>query len=326
LSDRLRLSVVVAASDSAEAVARCVASLAVDRCAEPVEVIIVADRDQIPDVLGDQERVWIAAEPGADVPRLRRLGLERATGELVAFTEDSCVLAPGWIDAWRKAFFDPSIMAATGPVEPLSGGSAVDWAVFFCEYAFFLTPRSQSSAARLAGNNFAARRRVALAASDALGLHETQVHRHASRPHGSAVNVPDALATHVRRYALREAISDRLRFGFAFGRQCAVERSRGRALLGAAAGPAILAVQVGRLLFALATRRRLGGAFVDALPITLALLTAWSVGEWLGSIRGLVPGRSAACTPRERAAQTRVRAPGRPASSPAGCTKTPAPV
>jgi Glycosyltransferase like family 2 len=325
LSDRPRVSVVVAASDSAEAVANCVASLAAEDLGPAVEVLVVADRARMSDTLNAPWVVWIAAEPGADVPRLRRLGLERARSEVVAFTEDSCTLGPGWVDAWRRAFLAPNVLAATGPVEPSDRfGSVVDWAVFFCEYAPFLRPMCSGTAARLAGNNFAARRDDAMNASDALGLHESHLAQELVRRREQAVVVPDALARHVRQFSLRVAIEDRLRFGFAFGRLRAVERSYVHALLGVAAGPAILGAQVGRLCLTLATKQRLGGRFLDAFALTIALLTAWSIGEWLGSIRGLLPVRSPAYKTHERAGQTRRRAAARAASSRAGCKGTPA--
>ena len=105
------LTIVVAATDSPEAVARLLES--VDGRAEMIVVT------------------------GDDVPRLRRIGLDRARGRVVVFTEDSCVLEPGWVQAWLDAFADPRLVAATGLVSHASD-SAVEWAVVFCEYAPFL--------------------------------------------------------------------------------------------------------------------------------------------------------------------------------------------
>jgi hypothetical protein len=91
---------------------------------------------------------------------------------------------------------------------------------------------------------------------------------------------------------LREAIRDRLRFGHEFG----TLRGEGDPMsrpLAFVVGPAILLSQVARLAATLAAKRRLGGRLVDSLPITLALLTAWSVGEWAGWVPG--SRRRAAC-------------------------------
>jgi hypothetical protein len=228
----------------------------------------------------DQPR-RIVAPPGSGVPRLRRLGLEAASGRVVAFTEDSCVAAPGWLDAWISAFDDPSIAAASGVVEHDPRASAVDRAVVFCEYAPFLPPTPAGPPARLAGNNFAVDRGVALRlAGDE--LHETALLAAILRE-GRPVRTADrAIVRHVRRFGWREAFGDRLRFGFEFGRL----RSRGLSpiarLAGWVAGPAIFAVQAGRLGLTILRGRRHLVSFLKSLPITLAMLAAWSLGEWAG--------------------------------------------
>ena len=112
--DEPGLTVVVAASDSAEAVARTLGTLGLG-----IEVIVVS---------GTSGRV----------PALRRVGLDRARGAIVAFTEDSCLLSDAWARAWLFAFADRRVQAATGPVVPAMGDRPLDASVFFCEYAPFL--------------------------------------------------------------------------------------------------------------------------------------------------------------------------------------------
>jgi len=51
--------------------------------------------------------------PGLD--RARNAGLRASSGELVAFTDDDCVPAVGWLAALAKLFGDPSVAAVTGP-------------------------------------------------------------------------------------------------------------------------------------------------------------------------------------------------------------------
>jgi hypothetical protein len=279
----VQLSVVVAASESADAVARCVRSIG-----GGVEVIVA----------------WGA---GATVPRLRRWGLERATGEVVAFTEDSCRLGPGWIEAWRGAFKDDRVGAATGGVEHEPGGTAIDWAVFFFEYAPFLDG-ARARPGRLAGNNFAVRRVEALTIGDGLELCESQIPGVLTARGRGVIAVAGATAWHRRRYELREAVRDRLATGFAYGRLRA--ESRGRRAAVVAAGPLIAWLQAARLVMTLARSRRHLGTFLATLPLTLVLVAAWSVGEWQGALAG--PARAAGSRRRGRAARR-----PRPASAPA---------
>ena len=312
---RPALSVVVAASDSAAAVGRTLASLG-----RPghVELIVASARDRVPAAAAPVGVRWVAAEAGAGVPRLRAVGAALAAAEVVAFTEDSCVLDPGWCDAWVDAFRAPSLDAATGPVEHREGGSPVDWAVFFSEYAPFLAPPLPGAPTRLAGNNFAVRRELVMGRSEA---HETILAHSIRRRGGVLAHVPAARAWHVRRFGLREALRDRFRFGRGFGRLRGGSSRQGR-LVAVPAGPAIFASQVGRLVATLLVKRRHGGRFVATLPMTLALLAAWSAGEWLGWLEGDRP--AGGCRRRGTAGR-----PAGPATGPApsrrpGCRSGPA--
>jgi len=305
-----RLTVVVAATASAEAVARTVASLGHEGRADDLEILVVAAADRVPRPFPPPPgAAWITAPPGSDVPRLRRLGLDAARGEIVAFTEDSCTLAADWFGAWLATFTDPRVDAATGPVAPAMGDRPVDWAVFFCEYAPFL-PGPVASCVRLAGNNFALRRDPARRL-DPLGVHESEAASAASH----RVCVAAACAGHTRRYSLRESLRDRLRFGHDYGRRRASALPGPARLASFLVGPAVLVAQAARLGRNVARRPRWFGPFLEHLPLTLGLLTAWSVGEWLGwmdaAVRPLCP---ASDTPHETAAQPRGRRAFRAAS------------
>jgi hypothetical protein len=119
------------------------------------------------------------------------------------------------------------------------------------------------------------------------------------------LTVAAARAGHIRRYPLREAIGDRLRFGHAYGRLRAGRWSRWARVAGLFAGPAILGVQAARLTALLIARRRHLGRFLEVLPVTVALLSAWSVGEWLGWLTASLP--PSARKRRERGGQPAAR-------------------
>ena len=275
----------IVASDSAEAVARSVASLGAWNCPGSVEVIVAAAVDYVaPTAVLPDGLIRVTAPAGTDVPRLRRLGLDRARGEAVVFTEDSCTFPTGWVDAWLAAFARPETRAATGPVLPAMGTRAIDWAVFFCEYAPFLPERwgrRSNAPSRLAGNNFAVRRDMA-ARLDASSIHEGEVPGAVGSDPRAVRSVPGAPVGHVRRYSPAEAVRDRLRFGRDYGHRRASMRPPWARFVGLFIGPAVLLAQVARLLVTVFRRGRCLGEFRDVFPITVALLTAWSVGEWIG--------------------------------------------
>ncbi len=276
------LSVVVVATDSLEALLRTIASLGEQ--SDDVEVIVAAEGSRVrrPEPLPPGV-VWLAVEPGLGVAGLRRRGLDRARGEVVAFTEDSCVLSAGWTKAWLAAFRSRRVLAATGPVVPAMGERSIDRAIFFCEYAPFLPERRPRSVPeRLAGNNFAVRRAIG-SKLDPYELHEWEVRRLLGEEPQAILLAPRARAGHVRGYSLREALGDRLRFGRDYGRRHALSLPCPLRFAGLFVGPAILLSQAGRLLITVAGRAiEYPVSLLETLPITIGLLTAWSVGEWLG--------------------------------------------
>jgi hypothetical protein len=277
---RPSLSIVIAATDSPAAVARALASLG-NETRDDLERIVASEMAQ-----GGIEGVrWVRGAPGCGVPHLRRLGLDQARGAVVVFTEDSCVFPRGWTDQFLDAFADERLTVASGPVLPALGARAIDWAVFFCEYAAFL-PRASNPETRLAGNNFAIRRDLA-SALDREAIHESDV---ACMTVAGSRWVERAEVWHVRRYGFAEAMRDRLRFGFDYGLRRGRTMSWARRMAGLGAGPAILAIQAARLTLGLCARPRYLDVFAETLPLTLALLTAWSVGEWLGWSRAALGG------------------------------------
>jgi len=281
------LSVVVAATAPAPAAALTVASLGGPR--HDVEVLVVGDPGRCLDGLVPGPGVEVIAVDSADVPSLRRVGLDRSRGRLVVFTEDSCRLTPGWLDAWSGVFADDRIHAATGPVLPAMGTDPLDWAIYWCEYAPFLSEAGSARTAcptgrlpirpRLAGNNFAVRRSLA-PRLNAERVHEGDVARVAGR--AACRTASGAVAGHCRRYGMAEAVRDRLRFGFEYGRRRASALPAVVRPAGFFVGPPVFAAQVARLAATALARGRYPGEFAEATPLTLAMLAAWSVGEWLG--------------------------------------------
>lgn len=319
--NRPLLSVVITASDSRAAVDRVLNSLRSHLHSPSVEFIVVGAKGRIASLESENRAIWIEAESGAGVHRLRRIGLERANAPLVAFIEDSCSVQAGWLEAWVSAFERLSLLAATGPVECDAGERGVDWAVFFCEYAPFLGPSKPIAASRLAGNNFAVRRDWAITQSGPDGVHEGLIQRLAAEQGETAI-VAAARVQHVRRFTLRQAIEHRFRFGLEFGRL----RARGARpltrLIVLPAGPAILGSQLARLLVTLIRKRRHGGRWLEHGPITCALLTAWSVGEWLGWVTGRA--HPIAGKPGGSAARHALRPAGRIRSQRRDCEPSPA--
>lgn len=310
--ESIRLSVIIAASDSQEAVAQAVSSLQTQEGLEQAEIIIAA----CPSITPLEGVRWVQAEVGSGVPRLRRLGLTLARAQVVVWTEDSCRFQPGWIKGWLAAFQHPNTRGATGPVEPTTGQAIRDWAVFFCEYALFLKQKESAALRapdRLAGNNYAVRI-AELSSLIENEIHETLVFAELNdRAHDGliVVEVPEASVTHVRRFGLFEALHDRLRFGLEYGQTRARLQPGIPLMFRILSAPLILPIQFGRISRAVWKDGRYRIAFLKSVPLILAMLSAWSLGETLGWAMGeaeerpLTPG---AGSEDEKRGQTEARA------------------
>jgi glycosyltransferase involved in cell wall biosynthesis len=114
------VSVVVCTRDRPDALARCLASLLALRT--PPDEILVVDNcpgDERTRALCGSLPVRYVREPIPGQARARNRGILESGGELVAFTDDDCVVDPGWLDGLAAAFADPLVLAATGYIGPL---------------------------------------------------------------------------------------------------------------------------------------------------------------------------------------------------------------
>jgi hypothetical protein len=104
---------------------------------------------------------WIRS-PGTSVFELRARAMEVAKGEIVATTEDHCVIAPDWCEAILKAFQSaPGMMAMTGPVINGSQARLIDWANYLHTFGCFAPPINTDQRERCPPNaNVAYRRSV----------------------------------------------------------------------------------------------------------------------------------------------------------------------
>ena len=91
---------------------------ALTRLDPPPHEVIVVDND--PGEGGCEELLAAhgaryVREDRRGLDRARTAGLRAATGELVAFTDDDCVPAPGWLARLDRHFADPTVHGVTGP-------------------------------------------------------------------------------------------------------------------------------------------------------------------------------------------------------------------
>jgi GT2 family glycosyltransferase len=117
------ISVVVCTFGRPVALERCLQ--AVLACDPPPSEVVVVDQgtDRLEGRIDDARVTYVRIDRRG-VSRGRNLGVEAAEHELVAFTDDDCVPAPGWIGALAAAY-EHGADAVTGRVLPLPGSRGV---------------------------------------------------------------------------------------------------------------------------------------------------------------------------------------------------------
>lgn len=285
-----RVSVVVASFRSPELLAQCVESLR-PQCARFDAELIVARAPQTSDeALGEIVagcRV-VTTVGGADIPRLRGLGLAQAQGDWVMVMEDHCVADAGWLAA---------LVGAAGPEVQVLGGSmgnaqrnrATDCGAFFAEYGCFGANRPQTavgSPPRVTGANVAYHRSVVAEVAEwaSQGSWEGVIHDRLYAAGRHFRVVPSALVRQNQRYRLADFCRESFRHGREYGATRAAALSALRRMLLFAGTPALPFLLAARIRQASDSEER--RHFVRALPATLTFLSAWSLGEAAGYLRG----------------------------------------
>ena len=255
------------------------AQLVIARSAPEAEERVVRDR------LPGATVVW--APTGAGIPRLRGLGLAAATGDPVAITEDHLVAG----DHWLERLFAPlqtGIDIVGGGMQNRKGSGAVAWAAYLSDYGFYSYARPASTAPvpLLTMANLAHRRRdvARIAQWCSEGAWENVVHDRLAAEGRTLTFAPDARIIHDHAYRFSDFIRNRYEHGWDYARARLTENPTVSRLPLVAMTPVLPLVLFARIARAAAGEDR--GAFVRALPLTIAFLYAWSAGEAMGYLKG----------------------------------------
>ena len=294
-----RISVTVAANRAPELLRACLTSLVPQCSAHAAELIVVraGPGSELEQLARDWPTVrFIAAPLDATIPQLRGLGLQAATGDFVALTEDHCVAAPDWLSALVAAA-GPEVVAVGGGMGNAQTRRAVDWGAYFSEYGFFDASRPAGDDALLTAANVAYRRPVLRQVTEGAlaGDWENVVHGRLQAQGLATRFASRAVIRQNRTYHLGDFCRDRFEHGRDYARARLAEEpgtNRWVRTLACVALPFVLTLRVAR-----AAGRSDPAAFLRALPATFTFLAAWSIGEVAGYLHPApasveVPGSS----------------------------------
>lgn len=132
------LSIVVATGEPWPTIEPCLERILPQAEAVGAEVIVADGGGTVAEHLSGVTTVVI---PGASVFELRARAAERATGEIVAFTEDHCMAEPDWCERILAAHENaPNLAMIGGAMQNGSTSRLIDWANFLPVFSPFMPP------------------------------------------------------------------------------------------------------------------------------------------------------------------------------------------
>ena len=286
------LSVVIATVDPWPQIKECLESLTYQVGDIKIEVMVVDGHGEgLPEDQGFSGIIRMQ-EIGASVFRLRALGLSKANGEIVAFTEDHCKVAPDWckqIVDLHTAY--PNVAAIGGVVENGATASLLDWVHFLIAKGPFMKPVRKGESQSVTGQeNVSFKRKFLPKSFSKNGILQMSFNREMMRKGLKLMMSDRPVVWHVQSLGLVGTCT----MHFHTGKCIAGFRRHHLSFLmwmlrlcSCMILPAFLTARTFHTVF---TKKRQRLALIMGTPLLLLLTTCHTIGELMGYLFG--PGAS----------------------------------
>lgn len=216
-----RVSVIVCTHNGTATLEACLASLARLRHANH-EVLLVDDgsKPAVAEIAARHPAVRYARQEHAGLSVARNLGASLATGEILAYTDDDCVVEEDWLTHLAAAFDDPRWVAVGGPNIPPPPRNRTEAVVAAAPGAPAHVLLSDQEAEHLPGCNLAVRKSALLAVGGFRAHYKTagddvDICWRLREAGGRLRYTPAAMVWHHRRYTVRAYLRQQRGYGYA---------------------------------------------------------------------------------------------------------------
>ena len=280
------MSVIVPAYRAGATLRACVESLLGQRFDRPFEVIVVVSGDGAAPALPDDPRLAVSTRPSRlSAAAARNLGVTRARGRLLAFTDADVTAPPEWLERLCAAASNGCCVA--GSVRNGTPDSTAGTVEYLVAFADLHPDRTEAAWHGGTGNLLIPREtweRLGPFPEHLGGCEDTLLTERA-RQDGLLIYEREAAVVHHNRERLGEVLTHQYALGAAHARLDRLRgephRARGRVALGRAVARLFyLDRQLGR--WAPAERRRAR----RLLPLLILGFGAWGLGLWREGRRG----------------------------------------
>lgn len=282
------LTIVLIVRDPDDSPTHVVAALAGQAMSKSTEIIVVDGREspaagtRLPPNL----RSNVILAPGENMPRLKAIGLESASGNHVAFLEPNGIPQDGWLSAVQAATREDPYSCYGGPVVFGSEETAINLAAYSFEYRdFSLEQIQQNPVSILPGNNMVIPRVLLQSLCEEIlrteGLNKPFCQqRLIENSVGIALRL-DMIVTLKKEHRILKFLRRRFDYGRCFGGTRLRLVPQHKRFFYRIAAPSIPLILLVKHIFGLSKRdlRRLD---VKSFAVLSIICIVWGVGEALG--------------------------------------------
>jgi len=265
---------------------RCLAALSVQQRAPVFETLVVYDPhlQDVAAMAGEHPDARFVANEGQRTPlELAARAVKEASGDLILLTEDHCVPEADWVRRMVEAQ-RPDRAAVGGAMDLLPGATPLDWAFYCVDYFRYMPPLEGGAMPSLTVCNVSYRRDRLDSIADLWGtiFHETAINEALKSRFGQLWLEPSAVVGMRRHVRFRDAMYERYAFGRLFGCTRLEFSSPWRRVYYSLLAPTLPLLLLSRMCGRSLSSGRNAVRFIRSLPYLVALVLAWSWGEWLG--------------------------------------------
>ena len=289
-TDKIELSIVVAASEGGAILGSCLTALEGQISGVAAEILVIdgtksgVAAGRSPDC-GPTRIIRLPAQP--EVPALWQAGIDASRGRIIGLLVDSCIPGRDWVKQMLQAHqSDCAVVGGAIDLAPTLG--TVDSAICFCRYSRYMPAFAASFVDDLPGNNCSYKRLALTGLEDEMadGFWETFVHRKMRARGERLLCLPEILVHYVGSASGPSFLRVRFKHGCRFAARRARELNRWQRAMRALVSPLVPFVMLFRITARVWEKRRYRARVLSCIPLLLLFLTAWSAGECAGYILG----------------------------------------
>jgi glycosyltransferase involved in cell wall biosynthesis len=291
-----RLSVIIASIDAIEKLKSCLEALNKQSKDKNIEIIACAycDENLLQDVKGLFPQVeFIHFLEKSTLPQLWGAGITRASGQIIAITDSTCIISENWISSILKAH-ESQHPVIGGAVETAELNKWVDWAAYFCEYGQFMYPLKQGVVNVLPGNNISFKRWALDEGREFVqdGFWKTYWCRKLQEKGYELISEPTILIYYNKTYDFIPFLIRRFRHGRCFGGMRNEQISLLKRSVYALGSPILPFIFLTRIIKVIISKKRFLIEFMFSFPITVLAIGMWALGELWGYVFGTGKSRA----------------------------------